>query len=626
MRVVAPLLRSIKVSRYIDRTFSLAEIRNPNQQGGSGGGGQDPRTMLLFSAVFLFIFLGLQYWKSKKAPAAPANNPQIAQQSGQQAGASIPVSGTSTPGATDTATSGVTTHAATDAVANAETQTVVENELYRITFTNRGAQVTSWILKKYKDDDGKPLDLVNKSAASKYGHPLSLYTYDAGVRDRVNTAMFVASSTGPLNAPGELSFSYSAGGLAVKKKFTFDASYVVHATVSATNNGSPFSAFLSWPSGLGDQATLPSYASAQFDKSQNGKYDSVAAKKIASGSTLQGQFDYAGISDSYFAAIFLPDTPDATEVIGLNNALTMARDPKRPESGTVPVAVLGTAIGSTSPGEVSTRLFAGPKVIEVLSGVRATALNGTQTGPNVEPILEFGWVGIVAKPLFLALRFTYDHVVHNWGWAILILTLVINIAMLPTRITMMKSAMKMQKIQPEMNQIKERYKHLKATDPKRQEMNKEVMELQKREGVNMFGGCLPMLIQYPLLFGFYRMLMHVIELRQAHWLWLHDLAIPDPTHILPVFVIVSMFLVQYLSPSPGMDPAQQKTMAFMMPAFFGFMMWNFAAGLALYWAAGNLINVAQQMVMNRSSMGREMRALAAKRNAKRLGKPAASRR
>jgi YidC/Oxa1 family membrane protein insertase len=190
----------------------------------------------------------------------------------------------------------------------------------------------------------------------------------------------------------------------------------------------------------------------------------------------------------------------------------------------------------------------------------------------------------------------------------------------------MKSAMKMQKIQPEMNQIKEKYKHLKATDPKRAEMNTEVMALQKREGVNMFGGCLPMLIQYPLLFGFYRMLMHVIELRQAHWLWLHDLATPDPTHILPIFVIVSMFLVQYLSPSPGMDPAQQKTMAFMMPAFFGFMMWNFAAGLALYWAAGNLINVAQQMVMNNTGMGKEMKALAAKRTAKKLGKPAVSRR
>src|ERR1700733_3624843 len=151
-----------------------------------------------------------------------------------------------------------------------------------------------------------------------------------------------------------------------------------------------------------------------------------------------------------------------------------------------------------------------------------------------------GWFGWIAKPLFVALRFTYDHVVPNWGWSILILTLVLNVAMLPTRITMMKSALKMQRIQPEMQQIKEKYKKYKATDPRRQDMNKEIMELQKREGVNMFGGCLPMLLQYPLLYGFYRMLMYAIELRQAHWMWLPDLSAPDALHILPIFVILTM--------------------------------------------------------------------------------------
>ncbi len=577
--------------------------------------------MLLFSVMFLVIFLGLQYWKSKKTP--PAQPAQTASQST----AAQPAQSSVLPAPSATIGAATTDSSANAVVAETQTQTVVENELYRITFSNRGGQVTSWVLKQWKDDQQKqPLDLVNQAAAAKHGFPLSLYTYDPALRAKINSAMFVPSTTGTLQAPGQLSFTYSQGGLTVKKTFTFDASYVIHATASITNGSVPVAALLAWPSGLGDQVTLPSFGNSYFDTSQNGKYESVAPKKVSSGSTLNGQFDYAGISDSYFAAIFLPDAPDASMVVGLNNPITVDREPGRPQSGTVPVQILGAAIGNTSNGEVSTRIYAGPKKIEVLNAVRATALNGTQTGPSIEPILQFGWIGIVAKPLFFALRFTHDHIVPNWGWSILILTLVINIAMLPTRITMMKSAMKMQKIQPEMNQIKEKYKHLKATDPKRAEMNTEVMALQKREGVNMFGGCLPMLIQYPLLFGFYRMLMHVIELRQAHWLWLHDLATPDPTHILPIFVIVSMFLVQYLSPSPGMDPAQQKTMAFMMPAFFGFMMWNFAAGLALYWAAGNLINVAQQMVMNNTGMGKEMKALAAKRTAKKLGKPAVSRR
>jgi YidC/Oxa1 family membrane protein insertase len=196
---------------------------------------------------------------------------------------------------------------------------------------------------------------------------------------------------------------------------------------------------------------------------------------------------------------------------------------------------------------------------------------------------------------------------------------VINLAMLPTRIQMMKSALKMQRIQPEMNAIKEKFKKYKATDPRRADMNKEMFDLQKREGVNMFGGCLPMLVQWPLLFAFYRMLLNTIELRQAPWLWLHNLAAPDPLHILPVFFIVTMFLVQYLTPSPGMDPAQQKMMAFTMPVFFGFMTWNLSSGLALYWAFGNVINVIQQAVMNRTGIGKQMRDIAAKRAAKRSG-------
>jgi YidC/Oxa1 family membrane protein insertase len=140
----------------------------------------------------------------------------------------------------------------------------------------------------------------------------------------------------------------------------------------------------------------------------------------------------------------------------------------------------------------------------------------------------------------------------------------------------------------------------------------------------MFGGCLPMLIQYPLLYGFYEMLENVIELRHAHWLWLHDLAAPDKLYILPIFVIVTMFTTSYLSPSPGVDPAQQKMMAFMMPLMFGFIMLNIGSGVALYWAASNLITTGMQVIMNRTGMGKQMKEIAAKRAAKKL--PRAGRR
>jgi YidC/Oxa1 family membrane protein insertase len=597
----------------------LAEIRNPNQQG--GGKQQDSRSFLIFALVFVVMLLALQYFRPKKPEPQPA--PQKQQQS-----AAAPA-----PAATESDTSAATPDgkAARQAkgsrpapaaevasvAGTTEQTTAVENENYRIVFTNRGAEVKSWILKRYKDDNGKPLDLVNPDTAAKFGYPLSLYSYDAGLRQRLTTALYVPSVTGNLTAPGELTFDYASGGLVVKKTFRFDASYVIHVAASVTNDGSALPTLVSWPAGIGDQNTLAAYSKAQFDSSQNGKFEKTAPKKVSGGATLNGPFDYAGISDLYFGAIFLPDQPDQTSVISLNNEWSIPKDPKQPKGASESVPVLGAAVGSMST-PVSLRIFAGPKVISVLTGVKSTSANGTETGPNLEPILNFGWFGWIAKPLFVALRFTHDHIVANWGWSILILTLLLNLLMLPTRITMMKSALKMQRIQPEMQQIKEKYKKYKATDPRRQDMNKEIMELQRREGVNMFGGCLPMLIQYPLLYGFYEMLMNVIELRHAHWYWLHDLAAPDALHILPIFVILTMFTTSYLSPSPGVDPAQQKMMAFMMPLMFGFIMLNIGSGVALYWAAGNLITTVMQIIMNRTGMGKQMKEIAAKRAAKRL--------
>jgi YidC/Oxa1 family membrane protein insertase len=598
----------------------LAEIRNPNQQG--GGKQQDSRSFLIFALVFVVMLLALQYFRPKKPEPQPA--PQKQQQS---ASVPAPVSAPASPGADATATppipgakgkkKGAEVAAPASVAAAAEQTTTVENENYRIVFTNRGAEVKSWVLKRYEDDNGKPLDLVNPETAAKFGYPLSLYSYDAGLRQRLATALFVPSATGNLTAPGELTFDYTSGGLVVKKTFRFDESYVIHVTASVTNDGSALPTLITWPAGIGDQNTLAAYSKAQFDSSQNGKFEKTAPKKVSGGATLNGPFDYAGISDLYFGAIFLPDQPDQASVISLNNGWSIPKDPKQPKGASESVPVLGAAVGSMST-PVSLRVFAGPKVISVLTGVKSASANGTETGPNLEPILNFGWFGWIAKPLFVVLRFTYDHVVPNWGWSILILTLVLNLLMLPTRITMMKSALKMQRIQPEMQQIKEKYKKYKATDPRRQDMNKEIMELQRREGVNMFGGCLPMLIQYPLLYGFYEMLENVIELRHAHWFWLHDLAAPDALHILPIFVILTMFTTSYLSPSPGVDPAQQKMMAFMMPLMFGFIMLNIGSGVALYWAASNLITTGMQIIMNRTGMGKQMKEIAAKRAAKKL--------
>jgi YidC/Oxa1 family membrane protein insertase len=585
----------------------LAEIKNPNQQ---GGGGQDSKTILVFTGLFLVILFGMQYFRGKKAPeTAPAQqqtsastNSAVQQQPGQQQAAA--------PASAPSATTQTAAPQASDVAATAASTTVIENELYRITFTNHGAQVTSWILKKYKDESGNLLDLVNQKAAPKYGYPLSLYAYDTNLRSKLVNALYVPSATGTLNIPGTLSFDYSSGGLTVHKAFTFNSSYVIHAAVTVTQNGAPVQALLSWPSGFGDESTLPDYAKGTIDTSSGGKDDQIAVKKVSSGDTLHGPFDYAGVSDLYFTAVFLPDTPADATLVTLHNAIDVPHNLKKPDPNVVDhTSVLGAAIGDSN-GPLSVRIFAGPKALDVLGSIHAVS------GPSLEKVVNFGWFGIIAKPLFLFLRFIYNHGVPNWGWAIILLTIVLNLAMLPTRFQMMKSSLKMQRIQPQMDAIKAKYGKFKATDPRKQDMQKEMFALQKAEGVNMFGGCLPMLIQWPLLFGFYRVLENVIELRHAHWLWLHDLSAPDPLYLLPIFVIVSMFLMQYLTPSPGMDPAQQKMMAFVMPAVFGFMMLNYGSGLSLYWAGSNFIGVGQQVVINRTSMGREMREIALKRAAK----------
>jgi YidC/Oxa1 family membrane protein insertase len=594
----------------------LAEFKNPNQQGGG-----DNKSLLVMMLVLVTVFFGLQYFRAKTNPqtVSPNATASTPQSSGTQpaAPAAVPAAAASAPAA---GVPGSRTSAAPTVQASAELTTTVENELYRITFTNRGGQVTSWILKKFKDSEGKPLNLVHTEAAEKFGYPLSLYTYDAALTDSLNKALYVPSATGTLTAPGTLAFSYSDGTTQVHKTFSFDETYVIHADVEATRNGTPVRALVAWPGGFGDQDNANAYNGAQFDLSVNGKDEHLAPKKVSGGATVNGPFDWVAVSDPFFAAAFLPDSPATATAATLHNELDVAKTIRRtgigsgsPSKGAINVPILGTAVGDVT-GHTSTRIYVGPKAISVLKTVRAANPNVT-----LEPLLEFGFWGAIGKYLFLSLQFIHSHIASNWGWAIVILTILINVLMLPFRIKTMQNGLKMQRIQPQMDAIKERYKKYKATDPKRNEMNAEIMKLQKDNGVNMFGGCIPTLITLPLLYAFFTMLPRVVELRQAHWLWLPDLQSPDPWHILPIIMVVSQFLVQFYTPSPGVDPQQQKMMAFMMPAISGYFTWNYGSGLALYWAIGNLISIAQQSIMNRTSIGREMREIAAKRARRKAG-------
>ena len=261
------------------------------------------------------------YQYFQKPANAPATQNQQTQQNQQQAAqqptsqpAQNPVASART-GATSLATP------VASVSATAETTTTFENEKFRIMFTNKGAQVEHWILKGFTDSSGKPLDMVQQQAASRFGLPLSLFTYDNGLTTQLNTALYQASATGQLLAPNSVTFRYAAGGLDVVKTFSFDTSYVVSVHVDVKQNGVPVRALVAWPASLGDmeeflaasgkRTTFLVPTQSQLAWSIDGKQDTMAAKKVSGDATLDQPFEYAGVMDLYFAATFLPQDPVA---------------------------------------------------------------------------------------------------------------------------------------------------------------------------------------------------------------------------------------------------------------------------------------------------------------------------
>jgi len=578
----------------------LPDIQNPQHEPGS-----EKRLMLVFLLTFI-VMLAFQPLLKKyfPQPAAPQQQSQPMQpQPATQATAAM-VAPSVTPARS--AAGGTTKQAAS------ETETVIENDLYRITFTNRGAQVKSWILKKFDNEaQNGPLDLVNPAAAPQFGYPLSLWTYDETLRAKLNSVLFVPSSEGRQTAPATITFEYVDQDLTVRKTFGFDHTYVVSVETNVTYKGSEVAALPAWPSGFGDQVTPAFWAAGAINYQFNKNIERLPVKKISGGGTIPGPFHWAGPTDLYFASVFIPDDPATAAMVMLHNSLAVPRDPQKPDSKETANDVVGAAVGNLH-GPTKERVFVGPKELEVLEKVAVPGVAGADNDLN--GLVDFGWWGIIAKPLFLWLKWTYRHVVPNWGWAIVLQTLIISLVLLPLRITQMKSMLKMQRVAPQIKAIQEKYKKYSLRDPRKAPMNEEISALYKKEGVNPAGGCLPMLIQFPFLIAYYRMLGAALDLRHAHWLWIHDLAAAEPVpFVLPILMVVSMLVVQKMTPQAGMDPAQQKMMTVMMPLMMGFIFFRLPAGLNLYYAEANLISIAQQWVMNRTALGREMREMLAKR-------------
>ncbi|MBZ5508113.1 MAG: membrane protein insertase YidC [Acidobacteriia bacterium] len=598
----------------------MTEYRNPQNEPGT-----DKRMLIALGLVFVVLVV-VQYFLPKPQPPQQDKGQQQQQPQQSQPGIpAVPAASTPTPPRSPAVAAKLPVKAATQ-----ETESVLENDFYRITFTNRGAVVKSWLLTekekqkdgtgkyKYPDNAGKPFDIVNRTVAPELGYPLSLFTYDKELEKKLNGALYVGGEVGSSTAGG-ITYEYSDGDVTVRKTFRPGKDQLLSVEIEVTRNGQRVQALPQWPSGLGDQLAPVSFNASKIDWQQDGSIERktpssggfLSSKKwIVGGQTVPGPFDWVATADQYFAVAFLPDVPADTVLVTLNSQAEVLKNPDKPAEGKDKANVIGLAFGNTN-SATRIRVFAGAKAVDLLESIQSHP-----GGPDLRGIYDFGTFSFIARPLFLWLKWTYEHWIHNWGWAIAFLTLVITMALLPLRISSMKSSLRMQKIQPQMKVIQEKYKRYSLTDPRKADMQKEMQALYKKEGVNPVGGCFPLLLQMPFLFAFYSMLNNAIELRQAGWLWITDLGSPDPWHILPIIIIVAMFVQQKSAPQGGMDPAQQKILSFMGPVMFGAFSWGMPAGLSIYLALSTLLGYAQQAVINRSELGQQVKKTIEKRNAR----------
>jgi YidC/Oxa1 family membrane protein insertase len=459
-----------------------------------------------------------------------------------------------------------------------EQSLLVETDLYKIVLSNRGAVVRSWVLKKYMDNEHQPIDLVDAPAALKTGFPFSLRFKDPPPAVDLNQALYAVKP-----APDGLGadFDYSDGLLVVHKTFRFQQrSYLSEFTSEVTQGGAPLAHAIEWRGAFGDtttQSTAVVQTSVHYDL-VSGKLVVRSIKDAKNGPVVEwGAYSFCGIQDKYFAAVFLPHAEGPVELVTVSDSVEGA-------------TTAGVAVGGAGANRFF--LFVGPKDLDILKKV----------SPKLEQVVDFGtWFGWAAKPLFLIVNWINHNLVHNYGWSIVLVTIVINFLLLPLKFSSMKSMKKMQTLKPQIDAINAKYKGIGMRDPKKAEQNQEVMDFYKKHGVNPMGGCLPMLVQLPFFIAFYNVLSIAIEMRGAHWLWVTDLSQPEHFTIraLPVLMVAAQFAMQKMTPTPGQDPTQAKMML-VMPLVFGYMFWSMPSGLVLYWLTSNLVGIAQQWFINQS--------------------------
>jgi YidC/Oxa1 family membrane protein insertase len=538
----------------------------------------ETRLLLAFLLMGAVMFVTPYFFKTPEPTGAAKKGPAPA------ATVAPAASAAATPGTAQTAAEERATAAAIPGATEqrVEAPFVIDTNFYHVVFSNQGATVRSWQLKKYNGNDGKPLDLVNTAAGMEW--PFSLHFPGEQPGSKVNWTYY--TQTGDPDGLG-VTYSFSDGHTSIRKEFKFQRnSYLAQVSTEASLDGKPLPNLIEWRGGFGD-LTVPTAAAngrtLHFDVPNN-KLVELTARSAKDGPvTATGNFSFAGLADSYFAGVVLPP-PSAGPV----QMITFA-DTVRTPAIEKPEPITGVAVGESSGGSNHFELFVGPKDLNLLASIN----------PKLTQVVDFGWISILAKPLFLLVNWFNSATVHNFGWSIVLVTIGINLALFPLKLSNMKSMRKMQALKPQVDAINEKYRGLKMTDPRKANQQQEVMDLYKKYNVNPMGGCVPMLIQLPFFFAFYRVFTVSVEMRGASWLWVNDLSQPEhlAIRILPLIMIGTQFYMQKMTPQGNVDPQQQKMMMF-MPLIFGFMFYNFASGLVLYYLTSNLVGIGQQWFFN----------------------------
>jgi len=555
--------------------------------------------------VFLAIFLSfgvLALYQTYIVPPTPAPAPVSAPAMGGEAApgasATSPAAPTATTGSflpttgADGQALGVVPASPVDTTPAREI--VVETDHVRAVFTTRGASVVSWQLKRYLDSRGESLELVPVELPDGFARPFTLATTQDALSARLATATFNSATEGTLalgSAPGTLSFDYSdpASGLTARKTFHFQPdnlpyNVTVDASVDVQGVAQPVTLRMGPSLGLGygtGSMMMPSYPPAAIYQ-QNNDVKRLKDGDITTQPFYDGILRFAGVGDHYFLSAALPGT--RTVRVDYRTLQLPVPEPDATETGVTERKFVDYSISTT--GAMSMPFYIGPKDFDILRAVDGQLVRA----------IDFGFLAWLVVPLLQALKWIHGYV-GNFGWSIILLTILLNIIMFPLRHKSMVSMRKMQEVQPEVKAIQERYKKYKMTDPERQKMNTEMMALYKQKGVNPASGCVPMLLTFPVLFAFYAMLSVAIELRGAPWMgWITDLSVMDPLYITPVLMGASMFWQQRLTPSTA-DPIQQKMFLF-MPVIFSVMFLWAPAGLVLYWLTSNVMTIGQQYLTN----------------------------